>query len=80
MRNKPYRFRCDPVPRTGRFRGGHLRRVRHWFRRYRQDHIPEHRPYIREKAMLADLWDDEVWHAGPYKSWKDTSKKRHQWE
>ena len=76
----PYRYRFDPVPGTGKYRGGiTFRNVGHWFRSYREDRIPEYEPYVRKKGMVPNAWDSEPF-LPRYKSWKHNSKKRHQWE
>ena len=75
----PYTYHYDPVPYTGVRHGHYGRKVKHWFRSYRDDRIPEYEPYVRKKAMVPNTWDSEPFEPR-YKSWKHNSKKRHQWE
>lgn len=74
----PYRYRCDPVPYTGVCHGKYGRRIKSWFRSYRQDRIPEYRQFVRKKAMVPNMWDEEPVEKS-YKSWKHNKKQRHQW-
>jgi len=76
---KNHRYRKDPVPYTGCHHGSLGRRVKTWFRSYRQDRIPEYEPYIRKKARVPNTWDSEPFHHFE-KSWKHQTKYRHQWE
>lgn len=74
-----YRYRYDPVPFTGHRYGSYGRKVKHWFRSYRDDRIPEYKDYVRKKAMVPNTWDSEpVEHVE--KCWKSQHKCRHQWE
>ncbi|MBO6163842.1 MAG: hypothetical protein J6N77_02210 [Lachnospiraceae bacterium] len=75
----PCIYRRDPVPHTGRYRSDiHCRNVRCWFRSYRADRIPEYQKYVRKKAMVPNMWDLEPWE-NTSRSWKENTKKRHQW-
>ena len=77
------RFRFDPVPYTGNFKGYgcYYRNIKTTQeRKYACD--PEHKPYIRGKRNFRNLpesWDDiPVSRYSIKKSWKRT-KKRKQW-
>lgn len=82
-RNIPYKFRCDPVPGTGRYRGRHrTNRGKKGLKRIlTQSADPEYKEYVRKKAMpftdfdLYDL-DGNVWNK--HDSWKN-HKIRKQW-
>lgn len=72
-----YVFRRGPVPGTGISHYRYSRKIGHWFRAYKQDRIPEHAGYVRNKGRLPDAWDMET--APPRsKSWKSQCRK-HQW-
>ena len=74
-----YQYRKDPVPYTGTPHSVYGRTVKHWFRSYRDDRIPEYQPYVRKKGMVPNMWILEpVEHIE--RSWKHQSKCRHQWE
>lgn len=75
----PFEYRREPVPYTGVRNTKYGRTVRHWFRSYRQDRIPEYEQYVRKKGMVPNVWDSEPFEPR-YRSWKHNSKKRHQWE
>lgn len=75
----PFEYRYDPVPYTGVRHTKYGRRVRHWFRSYRADRIPEYEQFVRKKGMVPNTWDTEPFEPR-YRSWKHNSKKRHQWE
>lgn len=74
-----HKFRREPVPHTGSYYGKYGRNVKHWFKSYMQDRIPEHKPYVRKKAMVPNTWITEPTHHFE-KSWKHQTKCRHQWE
>ena len=75
----PFEYRRDPVSYTGVRNTKTGRRVRHWFRSYREDRIPEYKQFVRKKGMVPDPWDS-VPLEPCYRSWKHNSRKRHQWE
>lgn len=76
---KNHKFRSEPVPGTGKRKKGWGRNVKHWFKSYREDRIPEHKAYVRKKAMVPNTWESEPFHHDE-RSWKHQTKCRHQWE
>lgn len=74
-----HKFRSEPVPHTGKHTRGWGRNVKHWFKSYREDRIPEYKAYVRKKAMVPNTWESEPFHHHE-KSWKHQTKCRHQWE
>lgn len=74
----PYWYQHDSVPRIGKHFGKYGRRVRHWFRAYRQDRIPEYERYVRKKGRVEDMWCVEPVE-GRSRSWKDNTKYQKQW-
>ena len=74
-----FRFRCGPVPYTGKAKGSPERRFRSWFGTFRKDRIPEYREYARKGAEIPDPYDIEPFERRE-KCWKRQSKCRHQWQ
>lgn len=78
-------FREGPVPGTGKrhqHRGSYYR-IPKTIRDKRTNCIEEHKEFIRGKRSnkhLPDPWDEYTRSDRRSKSWKDQSKKKHQWE
>lgn len=75
-----YRFRCDPVPGIGRNRW----HFRCWYRfpsttpELRDMANPENEPFIRKRRKQIPTAYDDIPKCCQ-RSWKEQSKKRHQW-
>ena len=79
VHSQSFRYRIDPVPRTGVRHGKYYRSMQNWAHNYRLDHNPEHEEFIRKKARIPDPWEFDPWEPC-YRSWKHNTKHRHQWE
>ncbi|WP_373262177.1 hypothetical protein [Hungatella hathewayi] len=79
-----YRYRMDPVPYTGKIKGGcsGTKKFRGLKRIYQQASDPEYGKYIRKKALPVGpylTWDYEAYEETRlHESWKK-QKKRKQW-
>lgn len=79
-----YRYRMDPVPYTGKIKGGcsGTKKFRGLKRIYQQASDPEYGKYIRKKALPVGphlTWDCEAYEETRlHESWKK-QKKRKQW-
>ena len=74
-----YRYRKDPVPRTGKRRGGPSWHPPHTAGLKRMYSNPEYKDFNRRSFKgIPNWWDDR--YRQVQKSWKKQRKCRHQWE
>ena len=75
----PYEFRKDPVPHTGRRpHGRYFRQWKNWASIRRKCLDPEAEGYVRKKAIVPNIWDEEPGKCRE-RNWKSFGKRRHQW-
>lgn len=76
-------FRRDPIPYTGKRRGRYFRSFS-CVAEMKMNANPEHKPFVRPKRNKNSLARINYWEdcrsRGRSKSWKDCTKKRHQYE
>ena len=73
-------YRCTPVPNTRKYRGGPSQKVRKTARIYKLYADPEQKEYNRGSCRGIPSWWDDFSFRRPQKSWKEQSKRSHQWK
>lgn len=84
LRVIPLRFRFDPIPGTyrygygiGQYRERHHRNYGASVRNYNLGYFRAKKKY---PSLKSEWWEGEPLREKPSKSWKDQSKRRHQWK
>lgn len=78
--NKYGIYRCTPVPNTRKYRGGPSQKVRKTARIHKLYADPEQKEYNRGSRREVPSWWDDFSFRHPQKSWKEQSKRSHQWK